>query len=116
MLRKSTLLGDGVGLSFKYGDANTLDVGSPGVLGGNVFGASSATVRNVRAGVFLCNSRGLMTQPAEGDTWSSCLETETAIAACDTPIATYSDVVFAPKAGSPGQPIVTTAAGCITAL
>jgi hypothetical protein len=108
-MRSSSLLGNAaVGLLYSYVSGSTLDLGGGASdPGGNTFGGVTAASRNGTAGVRLCNVTGAGSLPAYGDLWSSCPPTQTFVA-CDTAIASYTDVAYAP-AVTPTGPAVTTA-------
>jgi hypothetical protein len=109
-IRLSTMLTNYSGLLFFYVGTNTLDVGTGGDKGGNTFGGATAVIRNTRAGMLLCSTRGPSTQPADGDFFASCGPSQAAVGACDVVAGGYADVVYAPSAATPGDPV--TAGSC----
>jgi hypothetical protein len=76
----------------------------PHLPGGNSFGVATVAGRNTKAGIYLCNSRGPSTQPAEGDVFAACAPTQTSLAARDASPPSYTDVAYAPAV--PGDPVV----------
>src|SRR5262249_18994694 len=64
------------GLYYEYQGSSSLDVGISADPGGNQFGSNSSTIRDGKAGIYLCKSRGAATQEAENDTWSICAPTQ----------------------------------------
>lgn len=109
-LRSSSLLTNGSsGLLYVYVAGYSLDLGIATDVGGNSFGVATVAARNTRAGIYLCNSRGLGTQPAEGDAFSACPPTLTALTACDVLPPSYTDIAYV--AAVAGSPVI--AASCI---
>jgi hypothetical protein len=107
-IRSSTLLTNKIyGLLYNYAAGYTLDVGVVGDVGGNTFGGATVANRNVKAGIYLCKSRGAGTQTAQGDTFAVCPPTQTSLAGCDVSPAVYTDVAYAPAVA--GDPVVAVA-------
>jgi hypothetical protein len=103
-VRSSTFVGNaGSGLYYAYVGTSTLDLGTSGASGGNVFGG--ATGRNTTAGLTLCNAPA--SQLADGDSWVSCQPTQTAIVCGTITTGSYTDVAYQYETGvvSTGGPI-----------
>jgi hypothetical protein len=107
-LRSSTLLANtNVGLAYFYALGTELDIGPNGGAGANVFGSATLAYRNGKAGIYLCRSRGVATQEAAGDSWSTCAPTSVAVSGCDTMPSQYVDVAYAPAPATPaGDPVI----------
>jgi len=93
-MRRSTLVRNRVGLQFRFGPTNTLDLGTAAFLdkGGNTFGGK--TVFNTKAGICLPFGRAGCSD-AQGNMWSGCSPTNIALPgeACDG-TGSYQDVWF----------------------
>jgi hypothetical protein len=108
-IRSSTLVANRFeGLLYNYADGYTLDLGTAGDAGGNTFGGAAAATRNVKAGIYLCKSRGAATQPAGGDLFATCPPTQTSFTGCDVAPGAYTDVAYAPAAGDPVVAVACT--------
>jgi hypothetical protein len=107
-IRSSTLLTNKIyGLLYNYAAGYTLDLGLAGDAGGNTFGGATIATRNVKAGIYLCKSRGAGTQPAEGDIFAACPPAQASFATCDVAPAAYTDVAYSPVVA--GDPVVAAA-------
>jgi hypothetical protein len=108
-IRSSTLLtNSNVGLWYGYAGTGTLDLGITTDAGGNTFGGSAIAARNGKAGIFLCKSRGSLTQPAHADLFANCppTQTQTSLTTCDPLPTTYFDVAY--MAATSGDPVNAT--------
>jgi hypothetical protein len=94
-LRTSTLLQNGTtGLFFVFHDSTTLDFGAQGDPGNNTFGGITTT--NAAAGMLLCADLGLtVTQPAEGNEWSTCPPLQYNVGDCTSQWTEPKDIVTA---------------------
>jgi len=96
LFRKSNLNNNGTyGLLVSFDEATSVDLGTTGMPGGNIFGGS--TVRNGKAGIFLCRSRKTASLIAEGNNWVACPPTQGAVGNCDTAPSAYVDVAYVPE-------------------
>ena len=102
-VRSSTLLtNSNYGLAYSYVTGYTLDLGGVGDLGNNKLGGATISVRNAKAGIYLCHSRGPATQSADGDFFAQCPPIVTSLSGCDTAPGVYTDVAYVPTVvGSP---------------
>ena len=107
-LRDTTLRSNEVGVSFRAGASNFLDIGTAADPGGNHFGG--ATGRNVRSGLCIVNSGANGSQVGEGNLWRSCAPTQREIngSFCVSQ-NTYSDVGFVPSATGGSAPLAPPA-------
>ena len=106
-IRRSSMVTNGnLGLFYAYSGTSTLDIGVTTDKGGNTFGGATVATRNGKAGIYLCKSRGLGTQPAESDSFSVCPPTQTSLPGCDTAPSSYTDVAYVPAIV--GDPVVAT--------
>ncbi|MEO7097047.1 MAG: hypothetical protein ABI175_27555 [Polyangiales bacterium] len=111
-LRKSTLIGNRIGLIFPQSATNNADLGTTTSAGGNVFAASTGTHTNTIAGVCLANV--LRTITAEGNTWQACPPSQGSVTGCDLDGGTpYRDVYVSPGPTLPPAGPVTLG-GCVT--
>ena len=117
-LRSSTLLGNPLGLRFRQGAANVLDVGRSPTAGNNTFQAASAGVpspgNNTKAGLCIEGSGAAGSQAAYGDSWAACPPTQVAgtpgFEACHAlPAKSGVDVAYIPATTGSGAPIDTGA-------
>ncbi len=106
VVRKSTLTKNAnFGLQAVLLD-NTLDLGTAGAPGNNVFGG--LTGKNTKAGIMLCNSGDTGSVKADANKWSLCPLLQVKSTSCDAPAA-YADVAYVARAGAP-DPIATPSA------
>ncbi len=105
-LRSSTLTGNtGSGLLYNYASGSALDLGTGNEPGGNTFGGMTQSQRNGVAGVMLCSAPS--SQLADGDSWSTCAPSQTAIVCGVSASTGYTDVAYQYASGivSTGGPI-----------
>ncbi len=105
-LRSSTLVSNtGSGLLYNYMNGSTLDIGTGSESGSNTFGGMTQSQRNGVAGVMLCGAPAI--QPADGDSWSVCPPTQTAVVCGVSASTGYTDVAYQYANGivSTGGPI-----------
>lgn len=103
-LRTSTLVKNRIGLVFRFGATNQLDLGTFEANGGNLFGGKSAL--NSKAAICLPHARNAKA-PAVGNKWFVCDPTRIPLlggATCEG-ISTYQDVYFAPFEAGSGPPL-----------
>jgi hypothetical protein len=94
-MRGSTLIKNRVGLVFRFGASNVLDLGTTGEPGGNYLGGKAGI--NNRAAVCLPISRATKA-PAIANKWSVCDPTRVSLlggAGCES-ITGYQDIYYAP--------------------
>lgn len=108
-LRDSVLRGNQVGVAFRVGLGNSLDLGTAGDPGGNQIGG--ATRRNIRSGLCIDNSGAAASQVAEGNSWQSCAPSQREITGpfCNSQ-NTYADVGFVPGPSGGAPPLAAPAA------
>ncbi|MBK7395644.1 MAG: right-handed parallel beta-helix repeat-containing protein [Myxococcales bacterium] len=97
LINQSVLNGNAMGLYYDFAGkpVGNLDIGQAPLLAGDVFGG--ATSNNTAAGVFLCNTPGLVV--AGGNKWSKCAPSSATLTSCTATVSTYSDVVLAGTSG-----------------
>lgn len=92
----------GMYLHYNGTASNVFDVGTNAATapGNNIFGTS--TTKNLKAGIFLCQSGAAGSFSAEKNTWTSCAPTVQMVGSCEAAPATYVDIAYAPAGTSAG--------------
>jgi len=106
-LRSSMLVKNRIGLNFRFGTTNTLDLGTSTDLGKNFFGGST-TGLNSKAAICLPTARTTK-EPAWGNKWFVCSPTWFPLSGTCEGISTYQDIYFVPNTSGEQPPLDTSA-------